>query len=66
MKKGLGIDTPSTNKFYQAMKEFKPWNFTFEVLEFCSKEELNKKENYWINFYQTNSWGYNGNKGVEK
>lgn len=66
LKKGLGIDTPSTNKFYQAMKEFKPWNFTFEVLEFCSKEELNKKENYWINFYQTNSWGYNGNKGVEK
>ena len=66
LKKGLGIDTPSTNKFYQAMKEFKPWNFTFEVLEFCPKEELNKKENYWINFYQTNTWGYNGNKGVEK
>lgn len=66
LKRGLGIDTPSTNKFYQAMKEYKPWNFTFEVLEFCDKTELNKKENYWINFYQTNSWGYNGNKGVEK
>ena len=66
LKKGLGIDTPSTNKFYQAMKEYKPWNFTFEVLEFCSKDELNKKESYWINFYQTNTWGYNGNKGVEK
>lgn len=66
LKKGLGIDTPSTNKFYQAMKEYKPWNFTFEVLEFCSKDELNKKESYWIDFYQTNTWGYNGNKGVEK
>ena len=66
LKRGLGIDTPSTNKFYQAMKEYKPWNFTFEVLEFCDKSELNKKEAYWINFYQTNSWGYNGNKGVDK
>ena len=24
LKRGLGIDTPTTNKFYQAMKEYKP------------------------------------------
>lgn len=66
LKRGLGIDTPSTNKFYQAMKEYKPWNFTFEVLEFCEKADLNKKESYWIDFYQTNTWGYNATKGVDK
>ena len=63
LKRGLGIDTPVTNKFYQSMIELKPWNFTWEVLEPCSKEELNEKEKYWIEFFQTNSWGWNSKGG---
>ena len=26
-------------------------NFSFEILETCSKEELDNKEEYWLNFY---------------
>lgn len=63
LKRGLGIEAPSSNKFYQSMYELKPWNFTWEVLETCKKEELNEKEKYWIEFHQTNSWGWNSKGG---
>lgn len=63
LKRGLGIEAPSSNKFYQSMYEIKPWNFTWEVLETCKKEELNEKEKYWIDFHQTNTWGWNSKGG---
>lgn len=63
LKRGLGIDTPITNKFYNSMMQLKPWNFTWEVIEYCPKEQLNEKEKYWIDFHQTNSWGWNSKGG---
>ena len=63
LKRGLGIDTPITNKFYNSMMQIKPWNFTWEVIEYCPKEQLNEKEKYWIDFHQTNSWGWNSKGG---
>ena len=39
-------------------------NFTFELLEECSREELNKKETFYINLYQSVSYGYNSQGGV--
>lgn len=38
-------------------------SFSYEVVEECSTEELNQKETYWINFYQSNIKGYNKNEG---
>lgn len=64
-KCGLGIDTPAGNKLYKAMQEDGIWNFTFELLEKCSKEELNKKEKYYIELYDSYNFGYNSNKGVK-
>ena len=63
LKRGLGIDTPVTNKFYSSMMQLKPWNFTWEVIEYCPKEQLNEKEKYWIDFHQTNTWGWNSKGG---
>lgn len=48
-------------------------NFTFEVLEECTRSELNAKEVYWISFYHSyvgfpSSQGYNltlGGEGVQ-
>ena len=65
-KCGLGIDTPIGNKLYKAMLEDGLYNFTFEVLEECSRELLNEKERFYIELYQADQFGYNGNKGVEK
>ena len=62
-KCGLGIDTPASNKLYQAMIEDGIWNFSFEVLEECPREQLNEKEKYYINLYDSKNYGYNITKG---
>lgn len=64
-KCGLGIDTPPGNKLYKAMQEYGLNNFTFELIEECSQSELNEKENYFIEMYQADIFGYNGNIGVK-
>ena len=63
-KAGLGIDAPPANKLYKAIQEFGIQNFSWEVLEFCSKEQLNEKEQYYIKLYQSKDYGYNTLKGV--
>ena len=62
-KCGLGIDTPQGNKLYKAMLEDGLENFTFEILEECSPEELDKKEKYYISVYNSVNFGYNSVKG---
>ena len=66
LKCGLGIETPATNAFYKGMMQYYPWNFTWEVLEFCSKDRLNDAEKYYIDFYQTKTWGWNSKGGNTK
>nr|DAZ72707.1 MAG TPA: intron associated endonuclease [Caudoviricetes sp.] len=41
-------------------------NFSFEVLEECDRSELNNRETYWIDFYNTTIFGYNMTKGGAK
>lgn len=62
-KCGCGMDTPKNNKLYAAMLEDGVENFTFELLEECPREELNKKETFYINLYESNDYGYNTTKG---
>lgn len=38
-------------------------NFDFQVLEECSKKDLNKREKYWIQYYNTFYSGYNNTFG---
>ena len=65
LKKGLGIDTLQGNKLYQAMLEDGIDSFTFELLEECSEEELNSKERYYIELYNSIDYGYNSQSGVK-
>ena len=55
-----------TNKneypLYRAFKKYGLDNFNFEILEECLVEELNKKEQYYINKYQPE---YNQTIGIE-
>ena len=62
-KCGLGIEASATNKLYNTMQKDKVWNFSFELLEQCSKESLNEKEKFWIQMYQSNKFGLNTMKG---
>lgn len=63
-KCGLGIDTPAANKLYKAMQEEGINSFSWEVLEVCPQEELNNKEKYYIELYQSYHYGYNSSRGI--
>ena len=39
------------------------YNFTFEILEEVSRNDLNDREAYRIGFYKTKEFGLNGTKG---
>ena len=62
-KHGLGIDAPASNKLYTDMQEEGIWNFSWELLEECPREQLNEKERYYIDLYQSEKFGYNSTKG---
>lgn len=58
IKRGIGADVPTQNKLYPAMKKFGPENFTFEIIEKCSRDKLNEREDYWQEFYKAKEFGY--------
>ena len=72
LKAACGVDTPKDNLLYQAMKKYGIENFSIELLQECSNQELNQKEKYFIELYQSYIYGYNktsGNKtraGIDK
>jgi hypothetical protein len=63
VKCSLGIDTPVTSQLYAFTREKGIDNFTFEVLEKCSINELNEKEKFYIDLYQTYDFGLNKTRG---
>lgn len=63
LKTSLGIDACAHSQIHDALGAEGVDNFTFEVIEAVPREQLNEKEKYYINFYDTNHWGYNVTKG---
>lgn len=63
IKKGLGAESSSKNKLYTEMEKYGVHNFSFELIQECPREKLNELERYWIDFYQTKSFGYNSTSG---
>lgn len=62
-KAGLDIDRPMGNKLYQAMITDGLWNFSWEVIEECAREDLDEKEKFYIELYQSKEYGYNSKSG---
>lgn len=58
IKRGLGAETPTQNKLYPAMKKLGPESFMFEILEECSRDKLDEREDYWQDFYKVKEFGY--------
>ena len=63
VRRGLKAEPATNNKLYAAMWEQGPEQFTFEIITKCKAEELNEKERYFIEFYQSREWGYNSQSG---
>lgn len=59
MRAGCGVDAPVNNQLYSAMQKDGLENFSIEILEKCSAEELDQKEKYYINLYKSQVYGYN-------
>ena len=63
IKRGLGAETPTRNKLYPAMFATGIENFKFEILADCPPNKLNEMEKYFIEVYETQSFGYNVTQG---
>ena len=63
IKRGIGADPPTQNKLYPAMLEYGVENFTFEVVEICTANQLTEREKYYTDVFQANSYGYVVRKG---
>lgn len=59
----LQIDTPKNNQLYMAAAEYGLDSFSFELLLECKPEELNAKEKYFIELYNSDAIGYNISSG---
>lgn len=59
----IGIDTPNNNLLYSAMQKDGIDNFSIELLLECNSKELNEKEKYFIQLYQSHIYGYNQTQG---
>ena len=58
------LKRPSDNSLIdKRLKEYGEEAFYFEILELCKPEELDEKEKYWINYYDSYKNGYNLTKG---
>lgn len=44
---------------YRSMRKYGIENFSFEIIEECNVDELNEKERYWIEYYNSFFNGYN-------
>ena len=63
IKSAVGISTIADQRIHQAMREEGLWNFTFELIEECEKDQLNEREKYYIAFFSSETLGYNQKAG---
>ena len=59
------LNSAPNYELYRAMKKYGASQFIFEIIEECRQEELNEKEKYWIEYYDSFNNGYNMTIGGE-
>ena len=58
IKRAIGAETPTNNKLYPAMFKYGVENFTFELIEETTRDQLNERDDYWQDFYKAKEYGY--------
>lgn len=58
IKRGIGAETPTRNKLYPAMLAIGVERFSFEVIEECSRDHLDAREDYWQDYFKAKEFGY--------
>lgn len=59
IKGALGISNISAQFVHSIMREDGIWNFGFYLVEQCDKDKLSEREKFYIQFFQSNEFGYN-------
>lgn len=57
-KRGCNIERIS-GQLYDVMFQKGIENFTWEIVEICSKDEQSEREKYWIKYFNSDVYGYN-------
>lgn len=63
VKMAFSIGSIAHSTLHTIMEKEGVWNFTFELLEEVSKEQLNEREKYYIDFYDSKNFGLNQRNG---
>lgn len=61
--KAVAKNSKEQAKLYQAIRAYGIENFSCEILEECENTQLNEREIYWIEYYNTFYQGYNMTRG---
>lgn len=59
IKSSLGIGTIAKSNFHKVLRDEGIDAFTWEIIDVCTKDTYTAREHYWIDFFQTQSYGYN-------
>lgn len=63
VKGACGIRSIADQTIHHAMCDEGIWNWLIEVITYCEKDRLSELEKYYIDFFQTQTLGYNKNSG---
>ena len=63
VKSALGVGTLASSQLHRAMAVDGCENFTFELLEVVPKDKLRERESYYIDFYDSKTYGLNSVTG---
>ena len=63
MKSVVGISTIADQAVHHVIAKEGYWNWTIEPILYCEKEKLNELEKYYIDFFKSQTFGYNKNVG---
>ena len=66
VKSALGVGTLASSQLHRAMATDRCENFTFELLEEVPKDKLRERESYYIDFYDSKTYGLNSVSGDKK
>ena len=62
-KSVVGISSIADQAVHHAIRKEGFWNWTIEVITYCTKEQLNELEKYYIEFFKSQEFGYNKTGG---
>lgn len=62
-KSSIGIQSVADQAVHHEILKSGFWNWSIEVITYCEKNRLNELEKYYIEFFNTQTYGYNKNRG---